>query len=60
MMRLCSLCLGWCDWNGVLWTCSDCGEVWYTPDMTTRYPSVTPYEATIKRSKTNKPLKVED
>jgi hypothetical protein len=24
------------------------------------YPSVTPYEATIKRSKTNKPLKVED
>jgi hypothetical protein len=25
-------------WNGVLWTCSDCGEVWYTPD---RYPSGT-------------------
>lgn len=41
MMRLCSLCLGWCDWDGEVWVCSDCGEVWYTPDMTTRYPSVT-------------------
>jgi len=41
MMRLCSLCLGWCDWDGHVWVCSDCGEVWYTPDMTARYPSVT-------------------
>jgi len=29
--RVCSRCMGWCNWNGVLWTCSDCGEVWYTP-----------------------------
>jgi len=33
-MRFCSLCLEWCDWDGEVWVCSGCGEVWYTPSVT--------------------------